>query len=140
VEGRDLTHRDTVRSPALVSSRRGGPETEPLPGIPPLEIRSGLRVHESVTEKDKSPKWSVECSVRNAFDQNLVAASLGELPTPGFTVVDLRAYWQANEHWTFATGVENIGDKNYREHLDPRAGDLLFRPGVNFYMTTQLKY
>ena len=42
-------------------------------------------------------------------------------------------------------GVENFGDKLYREHLDPISGNLigvgpLFRPGTNFYFASQLTY
>ena len=37
-------------------------------------------------------------------------------------------------------GVENVGNKLYREHLDPLAGGLLYRPGTNFYLSTQWKY
>ena len=139
VEGRDLSARDNKRAATLVSSRRTNDETEPLPGIPPLEMRSGFRIHESVP-LNKSPKWSAEMSVRTVWTQDNAALSLGEFPTPGFTVWDLRTYWLATDHLTFATGVENIGDKNYREHIDPRAGDLFWRQGVNFYFTTQVKY
>jgi outer membrane receptor protein involved in Fe transport len=139
VEGRDETHQDNRRDPSLTSSRRNGPLTEPLPGIPPLEIRSGVRVHEAV-DNNVAPKWSVECSARCVFDQGLYAASLDEQRTGGFTVVDIRAYWQVNKTMLLTTGVENVGDRLYREHLDPRAGDLLYRPGINYYIATQFKY
>ncbi|MBX7104289.1 MAG: TonB-dependent receptor [Gemmataceae bacterium] len=139
VQGRDLTHRSNNRPDYLVSSRRDGTDTEPLPGIPPLELRSGLRVHESV-DNNQSPKYSVECVVRSVFTQGLYAASLQEQRTGGFTIVDIRAYWQVNSSLLVTAGVENVGDRLYREHLDPRAGDLLFRPGTNYYLTTQWKY
>lgn len=139
VEGRDLTHRDDRRPAYLQSSRRNGTETEPLPSIPPLEIRSGLRIHESVDYKT-APRWSIEGSCRTVFDQDLTAVSLNEARTPGFNVVDLRAFWRPNDRWTFTTGVENLNDKFYREHLDPRAGNLFYRPGINYYFTTQVTY
>lgn len=139
VQGRDLTHRDNRRSPILASSRRDGAETEALPGIAPLELRSGLRLHQAV-DNDKAPKYSIEFSARTVFDQGLYASSLNELRTPGFTIVDIRAFWQINKTMLLTTGVENVGDRLYREHLDPRAGDLLFRPGVNYYVATQFKY
>ncbi len=139
VQGRDLTHSDNRRDPTLFSSRRVGTETEPLPGIPPLELRSGVRIHESV-DNNQSPKWSIECSARSVFDQGLYAASLNELRTPGFTVVDIRSYWQLNKTLLLTAGVENVGDRLYREHLDPRAGNLLYRSGINYYFATQFKY
>ena len=144
VRGTDLTHIDTRRDPTLASSRRQF-DTEPLPGIPPLEFRYGLRFHEPA----RQPKWSVELSARSVLNQNAVAATLDELPTPGFTIVDVRGYWQVNKNFLLVSGVENVGDKQYRNHLDPRSGPLnpdgttnpiLLQPGVNFYITAQLSY
>lgn len=135
VRGRDLTHIDARRDPTLVSSRRQF-DTEPLPGIPPLELRGGLRVHEA----GKQPRWAVEFSARSVMGQQEAAASLNELPTPGFTTFDLRSYWQATPNLLLVSGVENFGDKFYREHLDPRSGDVLFRPGANYYFTAQVRY
>ena len=62
-----------------------------------------------------------------------------------FTVVDLRSYWQVNDKWLLSAGVENVGDRAYREHLDPISGNLLgvdplFRPGANFYFASQFTY
>ena len=80
---------------------------------------------------------------RTALAQDYVAVSLGEVPTPGFTTIDLRSFWQVNDSLLLTTGVENLTGKFYREHLDPRGGfptDLLFRPGTNYYITAQIKY
>jgi outer membrane receptor protein involved in Fe transport len=140
VQGRDLTHRDFRRPVNTQSSRRdSGTETEPLPGIPPMEFRYGFRVHESI-EPQQNPRWSVELALRSVMDQGLFAESLGEQPTPGFTIVDIRTYWQVTPALLVNAGVENVGNKLYREHLDPRAGNLLFRPGTNFYFSTQYRY
>jgi outer membrane receptor protein involved in Fe transport len=135
VQGLDLTHIDTRRDPTLVSSRRVI-DTEPLPGIPPLELRGGVRFHEA----SRRPRWALEFTARSVMGQHEVAASLNELPTPGFTVFDLRGYWQVTPSLLLISGVENFGDKFYREHLDPRSGDVLFRPGANFYFTAQVQY
>jgi outer membrane receptor protein involved in Fe transport len=147
VQGRDLTHADNRRPSssgvpfvgAIASSRRASNLTalsEPLPGIPPLELRWGLRVH----QPDAPPRWAVEFGARSVLAQNLVATSLAEVETPGFTVLDFRAFWQVNSYLLVTGGVENFNDKFYREHLDPRAGDQLFRPGTNFYTSAELKY
>jgi outer membrane receptor protein involved in Fe transport len=138
VEGRDLTHIDHRRSLDLVSSRRTI-DQEPLPSIPPLDSRVGLRIHEPRV----NPRWSVEGAVRMVRTQKLVATSLNEQPTAGFSVWDLRGYWQVTKAWTVTAGVENLGNKFYREHLDWLAGaptDLLFRQGINFYFGTQVQY
>ena len=60
--------------------------------------------------------------------QDLFAASLGEQPTPGFTVFDARGYWQARENLLFTAGVENIADRFYQEHLDLRTGGACSSP------------
>lgn len=139
VQGRDLTHNRSTLSPNLASSRRNGVETEPLPSIPPLEMRYGLRFHESV-ENGQIPRYSVEIGARSVMTQGLYAASLQELPTGGFTTVDIRALWQVTNSWLVTAGVENVGDRFYREHLDSRQGDLFYRPGTSFYFGTQVMY
>jgi outer membrane receptor protein involved in Fe transport len=137
-EGRDLTHIDNRRALELASSRRTG-DNEPLPSIPPLEGRVGIRIH----QPSRSPRWAVECAVRIVREQDLVATSLGEQPTAGFSVWDLRSFWRVTDAWTLTAGVENLFNKFYREHLDPLAGyptDLLFRPGTNIYVGAQVQY
>jgi outer membrane receptor protein involved in Fe transport len=147
VQGEDRTHADTRRPPNLASSRRNSVITgesaaasEALAQIPPLEGRVGLRFHEAQV----TPKWQVELSARMVAGQNNVASSLGEQTTPGFTIFDLRSYWQVTEKLLLTAGVENLGDRFYREHLDPIAGnafgDPLFRQGYNFYFSSQLTY
>jgi iron complex outermembrane receptor protein len=152
VQGIDQTHIDNRRSPNLASSRRYNlttgelaAATEPLAQIPPLEIRTGFRVHEPLRKPTDSPKWTVEFSARVDWAQNDVASSLGELPTSGFTVFDIRSFWQVNDKLLLSAGVENIGDKNYRAHLDPISGNILgvdplLRMGTNFYFASQLTY
>ena len=148
VQGIDQTHRDNRRSPNLASSRASNPatgqfatETEPLPQIPPIESRVGFRVH----DPKPRPRWQVEFSARMVSGQNAVATSLGEIATPGFTTFNIRSYWQATDRWLLTAGVENLGDKFYREHLDPISGNILgvnplYRPGTNFYFGSQVSY
>lgn len=152
VQGVDRTHRDNSRPENIGSSRRNDPatqqyssETEPLPQIPPFEFRYGIRVHEWLNDPNQAPIWSVEFALRSVMPQDSVALSLGELPTPGFTVFDIRSYWQARENLLLTAGVENVSNILYREHLDPRAGNELgvgpfFRTGTNFYFGAQVTY
>lgn len=115
----------------------GGAE-EPLPGILPLQSRVGIRIHEPVDQ----PGWLIEFSGRIVDNQDRVAASLLESPTPGFTVWDVRGKWQAKEGVLLIAGAENLGDRTFREHLDFRApnGIQMFQPGANFYVGTELVY
>lgn len=148
VQGIDQTATDNRRAANLASSRRDAPlqgqrkaQTEPLPQIPPLEARLGVRIH----DPNIAPRWQIEMSARMVSAQNLVATSLGELPTNGFTVVDIRTFYQVTDNWLVTFGVENVGDRFYREHLDFISGNLLgvgplWRPGTNFYFGSQLTY
>lgn len=112
---------------------------EPLPSISPLESRIGVRIH----ERGKQPRWGIEISARIVDNQDRVAASLLETPTPGFTVLDLRSYWQLTERLFCVAGVENIGNRTFREHLDFRSiggGLQVFQPGTSGYFGAELSY
>jgi iron complex outermembrane recepter protein len=143
IEGRDQTHVDNRHplfnnNPELVGSSRapGTAPQEALPGIPPLETRLGLRLHEA----RRDPRWALEFTARVVDDQSRVATSLLEVATPGFTIYDLRGYWRAYPNLLLTSGVENIGNKFYREHLDSVYANALFRPGTNFYFGVELEY
>lgn len=115
----------------------GGSE-EPLPGIPPLESRVGLRLYGTVVEAPVS----LEIAARIVNDQDRVASSLLESGTPGFTVFDARGFMKMNDSVSVVAGVENFTDKNYREHFDFRstAGQSIRQPGINFYLGTEVVY
>ncbi len=155
VEGRDRTrHGDFATtngaqgnpSQRFVGALRGafsniiGADSEPLPGIAPLEARLGVRFNDTTPRK----KWSVELSARLVDQQNRVATSLLESPTAGFAVWDLRTMIHPlpTNRLTIALGVENFTDKNYREHFDFRAsnGLAIYQPGINFYWGANLDY
>ncbi len=153
VEGRDHTRNGdfatrsgsegvpSVRVPGLPRgffSEQAGGAQEPLPSIAPLESRLGLRIHQQAGDS----AWGIEVSVRVVDNQDRVAESLLESPTPGFSVVDLRGFWQTREDVLWVAGFENLGDRNYREHFDFRSpnGNAVFQPGINFYAGTELSY
>jgi outer membrane receptor protein involved in Fe transport len=131
VEGRDYDRDNRPTVPGVTSGSQ-----EPLPGIPPLEARLGLRVHEG----RKNPRWGVEVVARMVAAQNRIAQSLGEVATPGFTVFNLRSYWQVNPNVLLTAGVENFGNRFYREHLDLLTGRGVFQPGIDFYFGAQVTY
>ena len=113
-----------------------GVEKEPLPGISPLESRIGFRLHQPLP----SPAWGAEFEVRMVARQDRVAATLFEQVTPGFTILNTRAFWRPRENVGIFGGVENITNRFYREHLDFLTGRGLYRPGVNFYLLTEVLY
>ncbi len=128
VEGTDRA-RDRFGAPA-------GLRQEPLPGIPPLDSRVGVRLHEAA----RAPRWGVEFAARMVNHQDRVAASLDEQVTPGFTTFDVRSYWQVSQNLILTGGVENIGDKSYLEHLDARVLPFYRQPGRTFYFGLELRY
>ena len=76
----------------------------------------------------------------------LQAGIVGEEFTPGFTTYDIRGYWRLSDVFTLTTGVENLTDKFYQEHLDYRR-DIsyatpggVFRRGRNFYLGVEASY
>ena len=146
---------DTVPAePGMASSRnyglaRGtdsgvsGADSEPLPGILPLEARVGIRLHAFRSgQQDADEPWSIELSTRLVDEQHRVAESLLESTSPGFTVWDVRGYWRPRPNFTLVGGVENFTDRNYREHLDFRSpnGLSVLQPGINFYSGAELTY
>jgi outer membrane receptor protein involved in Fe transport len=128
VEGRDHSRGDRGVIP--------GSNEEPLPSISPLQSRLGLRFHQPC----KNPAWGVEFSARVVDNQDRVASSLLELPSPGFTTYDIRSYWRATDNLLLLAGIENLTDKYYHEHLDLRTGRGVFQPGINFYFGFELTY
>jgi iron complex outermembrane recepter protein len=116
-----------------------GSDQEPLPSIVPLESRLGFRFHEA----GGAPRWSVELAARVVAAQRRIATSLLEVPTPGFTVWDVRGYWRVTDCLLTTAGIENFTDKNYREHLNFTSQNGLvqvFQPGFNAYFGAELKY
>jgi outer membrane receptor protein involved in Fe transport len=146
VEGRDRTRSEPSRLGAIrrgevglppgPRSRAVGVADEPLPGIPPLESRIGVRIHEPTTY----PTWGIEFEARLVAAQNRVARTLFEDVTPGFGLGNIRGFWQARPNTLLIAGVENFTDTYYREHLDYRPGRGVFQPGFNFYFAGELSY
>ncbi|MCA9140278.1 MAG: TonB-dependent receptor [Planctomycetales bacterium] len=155
VEGRDRTRngsfatsngRKGLASRKVAGLPRGfyslvsGNDSEPLPGISPLEARLGFRLRNAAVD----PNWNIEFAARIVDNQDRVATSLLESVTPGFTVYDVRGTYTpvAKDNLLLVFGVENVTDKTYREHLDFRSqnGVSVFQPGVNFYFGADLTF
>lgn len=147
VQGEDHSRSNPARIAALLREQAGYPadtprsfvdgvDNEALPGIPPLEARVGLRIH----QPRPNPAWGTEFEVRMVDRQDRVATTLYEQVTPGFTILNARAFWRPWERFGLFGGVENITDKFYREHLDYRSGRGTYRSGVNFYLLTEIVY
>lgn len=110
-------------------------DSEPLPGISPLESRLGVRLHDPV-----SNRWSAEFVTRLVSSQNRIARSLNERRTSGFATFDIRTAYRPTDNLSLIFGVENLADKFYREHLDLRTGRGVYQPGRNYYFGAELTY
>jgi len=110
-------------------------DEQPLPMMPPLETRLGIRLQEPT-----EGRCGIEFSARIVDNQDRVATLLLEQTTPGFTVVDVRGFWRPAEALTVVAGIENLGDNKYREHLDARNFAQVFQPGFNFYSGVEMVY
>ena len=95
-----------------------------LPAIPPLE--GGVTLRRDLTG---SIRW-MEAEWEGALRQGRVASSIGEIETPGWSVLNLRLGASVAGS-NVSLGVENVFDKLYRGHLDPYT---LYRPGRNFFV------
>ncbi len=141
VEGRDHTRDNTV-STNRAAFQPGSPRSgsllaeEPLPVIQPLQSIAGIRWGPRTSQAP----WAVEFFARMIDGQDRVAATLREQTTPGFTTYNIRSYWQASDNCLLSAGVENLTDRNYREHFDTRTFSTVFQPGILFYFGTQLTY
>lgn len=107
---------------------------EPLPSIYPLQSRIGIRYREPC-----EGRYGFEFTTRIVAGQDRVAVTLEEPTTVGFTVYDVRGYWQATERLRISSGIDNLTDKNYLEHLSVHDPAVL-EPGFNFYTSMQLEY
>jgi outer membrane receptor protein involved in Fe transport len=153
VEGRNLNRDQQTHvtpppgTPVPIGFQAPPSSQEPLPGIPPLETRLGLRFHESVQD----PRYGVEFYALVEAPQDQVAASLGEVKTPGFTIFNIRGYWRVRKNVLVTAGIENMFDRNYRQHLDLLTGVLapgstapsgpgVLEPGISPYLGLQVTW
>lgn len=135
VEGRDHT-RSGNRAFGIPGPRSDDPsDEEPLYAVSPLESRVGFRLQEPCEKR-----YGVEFAARIVDNQDRVSSSLLETETAGFTTYDVRGFWRVCDNLMLVSGVENLTDKQYREHLDSRNFSQVFQPGVSFYFGAELSY
>jgi len=104
---------------------------EPLPLIPPLKNISICRYQKK--------SFSMQTEGEFSSAQHRISPTFGETPTDAFAIFHFRASWSWNISkylLEISSGVENIFNKAYSEHLD--WGNYL-RPGRNVYMHLSLK-
>ena len=113
----------------LKYTRAADDEGAPLPLIPPLKTVNSIRYEKSRINISVEWEW--------ADAQRRVSTMALEKPTPAWSVFSLRTGWQINSLLRCNAGVENLFDKNYREHLDIGG---IPRPGKNIYLNVIYKF
>ncbi len=96
----------------------------PLPSIPPLDTWLGVRWHGLGPDE----RWGVEVAARIVNDQSRLGAlrtgqgdvTVIEERTPGFTVWNVRGYYNHTKNLRLTAGIENVFNLPYQEHLDLR--------------------
>ena len=102
---------------------------EPLPLMPPLRVSSSLDYIYQQLE--------FQVHVEYASAQNRVSKSIGEDNTPAFWVAGLHAAWKQSDALTIGTGIDNMFDRKYHEHLDWGG---IPRPGRNIYVNLNFRF
>ena len=85
---------------------------EPLFGVPPFEQQYAFDLH-----NPSRTRW-VELLVTSTAAQARVAAARLEMPTAGWTTVDLMLGAEMTEGLTLRAGVQNLTDAYYVNHLN----------------------
>ncbi|MCE9733054.1 TonB-dependent copper receptor [Pectobacterium sp. IFB5596] len=100
----------------------------PLPQIPPLEARLGLSWEKG--------NWSSAGLLRLVSQQNRVAVNEGNVVgkdfdnSSGFAIFSANAAYRVNQHVKLSTGVDNVFNTTYSEHLN-LAGNSSFGYSAN---------
>ncbi|WON76976.1 TonB-dependent receptor domain-containing protein [Serratia sp. UGAL515B_01] len=120
--------------------------SKPLPQIPPLEARLGLSWEKG--------NWSSTGLLRLISSQHRIAENEGNVvgkdfaASPGFGVFSANAAYKVNQHIKISTGVDNLFNKDYSEHLN-LAGNSSFgysadtsvnEPGRTFWAKVNVKF
>lgn len=99
---------------------------EPLLGIAPLRVRA------AVDGRSPGGRFAWEVGVTRSEEQDRVATSRGEIPTPGWTTWDARLRSRLGRGFDLEVGVDNLADEAYAEHLNARnpfSGQRILEPG-----------
>jgi iron complex outermembrane receptor protein len=87
---------------------------EPALGIQPVTVVVGLRY------EPPNGRYFLAGTIHAVGQQDRVARSRGELPTSGYSVVDLRGGIELRKGVEMRLGVNNLLDKGYVNHLNAR--------------------
>ncbi len=103
---------------------------EPLPEIAPLDVRYAL------TGSYLQDRLRPEVAFRYVVEQSRVSQEFGETVTPSFGLLDVKVGFSVTDQLVLSTGVNNLLDENYYEHLARSVRGTntpIFAPGRNVF-------
>ncbi len=118
----------TISADALAEYVQAETDTENLPRIPPLSLLAGLEA--------QSDALTLRAEIDWADDQTETAPF--ERATEGYTLVNLFTRYDFGEQIEFSLGVNNLFDKDARQHTSFLKDDLPL-PGRNIRFTVSAK-
>ena len=108
---------------------------ENLPRIPPLNGRLGMRY-------TYSKLGSAEIAVTGASKQDKIAE--GEMTTDGYYCLDMSLYTKkfkiGSAALQFFSGIDNITNNSYTNHLSTNRGSISIEPGRNAFIRMALTF
>ena len=110
---------------------------EPLFGVAPFEQQYALDIH-----NPSRTRW-LEVLVTSTAAQGRVAATRFELPTAGWTTIDLMVGVRMRDGLTLRGGVQNITDQYYVNHLNslnPFTGRRIAELGRSAYIGAEVGF
>ncbi len=108
---------------------------EPVFGVAPASVEVGWRADAP------GNIFFMEAVLRKVFEQQRVAASLGETPTDGYLTADLHLGLSLPNALTLWLGLDNLTNAAYANHLNPLqplTQERIAEPGRRFYL--RLRY
>ncbi|MEI7596193.1 MAG: TonB-dependent receptor [Bacteroidota bacterium] len=108
---------------------------DPLSEIPPFEATAGINY------KFLKGKLIPKIALRLVANQNNVSEAMYEQKTSGFGLINLSVRYKINKFSSLTTGVNNIFDRSYYEHLNRKiigTTAKLYEPGRVFFINIYL--
>jgi len=110
--------------------------SDPLPEIAPLDLRFHL------SGDYFSHRFIPYLTFRYVLEQSRVSSEFGETVSPAFTLVDLGLMFRFSKSFSVSTGIQNLFDTLYYEHLSRSVRDVnstpIYSPGRCFFLSFNL--
>jgi len=110
---------------------------EPLPEIPPLDIRWTL------SGKYFSNSLQPALYVRHVRQQDRISTVFGETATPAFWLIDMDISYRFRNLLEFSAGIRNLLDTAYYEHLNRSVRGTntpIYNTGRNIFLALTLQF